>query len=444
MTMARGRERLTDRQCRTAKPKGTITQGPNAGKARDSLLLADGGCLYLQVTTGADGNIRRSWLFRYQRSMGERTREMGLGSLADVGLAEAREKARRYRNMLKEGDDPIRVRDADRARKIADSAVVMTFQKAAETYIAQHLSSWKNPAHAAQWPSTLSTYVYPVIGKMSVADIDTPHIRKVLDPIWTIKPDTANRVRGRIEAILGWATVGKFRKGDNPARWNGHLENALPKPSKVRKRKHQVALPYADVPSFMAELRARNGIGALALEFTVLTAVRTADTRNARWDHINHAERRWDIPAFSKTNLPQRVPLSDAAWAVIGKMREIIDTIGGAVGKSEFIFPNDLTGAKLSGAAMLSVVERMNRKGTVTTHGFRASFRTWAQEQTNFPREVCEMSLGHKVGEDVERAYARGDALMKRIALMQEWANHCARPSEPGKVIPLQQRAAAE
>jgi Arm DNA-binding domain len=280
--MARELARLNDRQIRTAKPQGRTTKGENKGRARGARMLCDGGGLYLQVTLGQEKNVRRSWIFRYQRSTSDSVRDMGLGSLNDVGLADAREIARKYRNLLKEGKDPIRERDAEVALNLAASTVVMTFDKAADTYIAQHRSSWKNPTHAAQWPASLKRYALPIIGKMSVADIDTPHVLKVLNPIWHEKPETAKRIRGRIEAILGWATVAGFRKGDNPARWNDHLKNALPAPSKVRKVKHQAALAYADMPTFMVELRERRGVGSLALEFAILTAVRTADVRNAK------------------------------------------------------------------------------------------------------------------------------------------------------------------
>jgi integrase len=411
-------------------------------------MLCDGGGLYLQMTLGQDKNIRRSWIFRYQRSKDDPVRDMGLGSLNDIGLAEAREIARKCRNIVKEGRDPIRERDAEVTRNLAASAVVMTFDKAADTYIARHRSGWKNPIHAAQWPASLKTYASPIIGKMSVADIDTPHVLKVLNPIWHEKPDTAKRVRGRIESILGWATVQGFRKDDNghdkpnPARWRGHLDTSLTAPGRVRKVKHQAAIAYEEMPTFMAELRARKGVAALALEFAILTAVRTSDVLDARRAHINRAERRWEIPEFSKTGRSHRVPLSDAALAVIGKVEKIAHDIGGDVGKSEFLFPNDVTGAALSANAMLAVLDRMGRKGAMTTHGCRATFRTWAQEKTGFAYEVAEMSLGHKVGTEVERAYARGDALKKRSAIMQQWANFCAKPAKSGKVVNFERASA--
>jgi len=439
--MARALARLSARRIYTAKPKGRITRGAHKGKPRDAILLCDGGGLYAQITLGKEKNVRRSWIFRYQLSKDHPVRDMGLGPIDDIDLATARELARKYRGLIREGKDPIRERDAERARNLANSTAVMTFDKAAETYITQHRSGWKNPAHAAQWPASLKTYASPIIGKMSVADIDTPHVLKVLTPIWQTKPDTAKRVRGRIENILGWATVAGYRKDahghdkPNPARWRGHLQTSLAAPGKVRKVKHQASVPYVEMPPFIIELRERQGMAALALEFAILTCVRVSDVLNARPAHINRAERRWDIPHLSKTGAPHRVPLSDAALAVIDKAGEIASGIGGAIAASEFLFLNNVTGAALHRNALLAVLRRMGRKGVATAHGFRASFRTWAQERTNFPWELCELVLGHKVGDQVERAYARGDALKKRIAIMQQWANFLARPAKSGTVV---------
>jgi integrase len=439
--MTRALARLSARRIHTAKPRGRVTRGPNKGKPRDAVLLCDGGGLYAQITLGKEGNIRRSWIFRYQLSKDHPVRDMGLGPVEDIDLAMARELARKYRALIREGLDPIRERDAERARNLANSTAVMTFDKAAETYIAQHRSSWKNLAHAAQWPATLGQYVSPIIGKMSVNDIDTPHILKVLTPIWHEKPVSAKKIRGRIENIIGWATVAGYRKDanghdkPNPARWRGHLQTSLAAPGKVRKVKPQPALPYVEMPEFVGDLRKRQGIVPLALEFTILTAPRLSDVLNAKWAHINRAERRWDIPHFSKTGTPHRIPLSDAAIAVLDKVEKIAGDIGGAVGASEFLFPNDVTGARLSRNALLAVIKRMGRKGAMSVHGCRASFRTWAQEQTNFPWELCELSLGHKVGDAVSRAYARSDGYQKRIAIMQQWANFLARPAQSGKVV---------
>jgi integrase len=430
--MAREHARLSDRKARTAKPP----------KGKTKWLYADGGGLYLQVSLGDDDNVRRSWLFKYVSRSQRRTREMGLGSLHDVTLAEAREKAREYRKLLSEGIDPIEHRDARIAKTIAASASVLTFDEAAGLYIQQHRSGWNNPRHAAEWPSSLGKYASPVIGKMSVADITTAHISRILDPIWPTKTVTAQRVRGRIESVLAWCTVKGYRTGDNPARWRGHLQNALPAPTKVRKVEHLPALPYQELPAFVAELRKRDSISALALEFAILTCVRSFDVRDAKHADIDYAARLWTIPAFTKTAKEHRVPLSTAALAVLKKARAITKEIGGDVAKSQFIFPSDTTGASLNKSTMLRLLERMGRKGAMTTHGCRASFRTWAQEQTNFPWEVAEMALGHTVGTKVERAYARGDALKKRTAIMEAWAQFCAKPQEPGKVIQLQGRGA--
>ena len=249
-------------------------------------------------------------------------------------------------------------------------------------------------------------------------------------------------MRGRIEAVLGWASASGYGTGENPARWRDHLDNLLASRSKVHAVKHQPALPYSDLPAFIVDLHKRTGMAALSLEFAILTCVRSTDVVNAKHVDIDRKARMWIIPAFSKTEVEHRVPLSTAALAAFDKAREIAREIGGKVGNSDFAFPNDVTGAPISTNSLLGVIERMGRKGTATTHGFRASFRTWAQEQTNFPWELSEMSLGHKVGSKVERAYARGDAFKKRVAIMQAWADYCGKPQQAGKVIPLQSRGA--
>jgi len=439
--MTRALARLSTRRIYTAKPTGRVTRGPNKRKPRTAIMLCDGGGLYAQVTSGDDGKVRRSWIFRYQLSKDHPVRDMGLGPIEDVSSAEARELARKYRGLVRQGKDPIRERDAERARNLAASTAVMTFDKAAATYIAQHRHSWGNAAHAAQWPATLKQYVSPVIGKMSVNDINTPHILKVLTPIWHEKPVSAKKIRGRIENILGWATVAGYRKDShghdkpNPARWRGHLQTSLAAPGKVCKVKPQPALPYAEMPEFVSDLRKRQGVVPLALEFTILTAPRLSDALNAKWAHINRAERRWEIPSFSKTGLPFRVPLSDAAMAVLDKVEKIARDIGGAVGASEYVFPNDVTGARLSRNALLAVIKRMGRKGAMSVHGCRVTFRTWCQERSTAPWELAELCLGHQVGTAVERAYVRGDGFRQRVALMQQWANFLAHPPKSDKVV---------
>jgi integrase len=424
-------ERLSIRTVQTARPKGKVTRGPTKGQPRTTAMLCDGGGLYLQVTIGDDGNIRRSWIFRYQRP-GRPKRDMGLGSLNTIGLADARAKARECRQALLAGKDPRVERDAERSRNLAAATAVQTFDQAAASYIAAHRHAWGNPVHAAQWESSLAMHVSSTIGKMSVADIDTEHVLKVLRPIWLTQTVTAKRVRNRIELVLGAATAAGLRKDengrdkDNPARWRGHLETQLAKPSKVHRPRPQPCLPFEEMPTFMHALRQRRGIVALALEFLILTSVRSADVLKAKRAHINRAEARWDIPEFSKTKRLHRVPLSKAALAVLDKVEAIVNGIGGAVGASEYLFPNDVTGAALSGNSLLAIINRMGFKNRTTAHGFRAAFRTWLQDATNYPRELGELALGHTVGDAVELAYARGDKLRQRVVSMERWANFLA------------------
>jgi integrase len=447
--MTRALHRLSARRIHTTKPTGLITRGPNKGKPRKDMMLCDGGGLYPQITLGEDGDIRRSGIFRYQLSKDHPVRDMGLGRFGDTlaevakNLEKMREQCEEYRRLIRDGRDPIRERDAKRARNLAESAAVLTFDKAAATYIAQHRAGWGNPIHAAQWVQTIEQYVSPVIGKMSVTDIDTPHVLKVLTPIWQEKPVTAKRIRGRIESILGWATVSGYRKDatghdkPNPARWRSHLQTMLPAPGKVKAVKPQPSLPFIGMPAFVADVRACKGVAPLALEFAALCPVRVSDVVAVEWSHISRAERRWDIPKFSKTGQPFRMPLSDAAIAVLDKAEKLAGEIGGAVGASKYVFPNDVTGAALKRNALLDVVRRVGRKGTMSVHGCRAAFRTWAQEATNFPWELCELSLGHRVGDAVERSYARGDGYQKRVAIMQRWANFLAKPAITGKTVNL-------
>jgi integrase len=404
---------------------------------------SDGGNLFMQIRTDADGNVHgRSWIFRFQR--GERVRDMGLGSVATITLNEAREIARQQRKLLLEGLDPIEVRNARVAKNLAATATVMTFDQAAESCMRQRRAGWKNLVHSRQWTSSLKTYVSPLIGALPVQAIDTALVMKVIEPLWTAKPETASRLRNRIEIVLDWAAAAGHRSSENPnpARWKGHIANLLPARRKVATVRHMPALPYSEMPAFIAELRGRHGMGALGLEFAVLTAVRTKDVLAAKHADIDCSAHTWTIRAFSKTGKEHRVPLSTAAQAVFDKARKITTQIGGDVARSEFAFPNDITGAKLSVNAMSQVLTRMKRRGSMTVHGARASFRTWAQEATSFPWELSEMALGHRVGSAVERAYARGDAFKKRVAIMQAWADFIGKPQQPGKVVPLRDRSA--
>jgi integrase len=381
----------------------------------------DGGGLYLLVgPTGA-----KSWVFRFRD--GARLREHGLGSFNTIGLAEAREKARVCRHMRVDGIDPIQARKAEREKKRIEAAKAMTFRQCAEAYIASQNAGWRNTKHAAQWPATLEAYVYPIFGSFPVEDVDITLVMKALQPIWTTKPETASRVRGRIESVLDWARASGFRTGENPARWRGHLENLLPKKTKVRPVKHHAALPYAELPSFMEELRKQERIAARALEFAVLTAVRTGEAIGATWSEINLAERVWIIDGGRmKANREHRIFLCDRATEILGEMQKLRD--------GDFLFPGGKPRRPLSNMAFLTLLRRMGR-GDLTAHGFRSTFSDWCSEKTNFPAEVREMALAHTVSDKVEAAYRRGDLFQKRRQLMDAWARFCATPTPAGKVV---------
>ena len=377
----------------------------------------DGGGLYLQVSRAGVP----SWIFRY--SVGERReRHMGLGPYHTVSLKKAREKALECRNLRLDGIDPIEYRKAARVQALLETARVMTFKECAQTYIAAHRDSWRNPKHAKQWPATLERYVYPVFGDLPVQAIDIDLIVRVLEPIWKTKNETASRVRGRIEAVLNWATVRKFRHGDNPARWRGHLEELLAKKSAVA---HHAALAYAEVPAFMTMLREQDGLAARALQFAILVAGRTNEVLGARWAEIDLEGRLWAIPGERmKAGREHRVPLSDASAAILGPLPRV----------SEFVFPGARTGRPLSNMAMTMVLRRMER-GDLTVHGFRSTFRDWCAERTNFPHEVAEMALAHAVGDKVEAAYRRGDLFDKRRGLAEAWSRYCMMPAPAGEVL---------
>jgi integrase len=383
----------------------------------------DGGGLFLQVSPSGS----KSWVFRFKDT--GKLREMGLGPTHTVSLAEARDKARDCRKMRLEGLDPIEARRAERIKAKLDAAKVMTFKACAERYIGAHRAGWKNDKHAAQWPATLAAYVYPVFGDLSVQAVDVGLVLKAIEPVWTAKPETASRVRGRIESILDWATARDYRQGENPARWRGHLENLLPKKTKVHRVEHHAALPYAEMADFTDQLRQQEGIAARALEFAILTAARTGEVLGARWEEINIAERLWTVPAERmKAGKEHRVPLADAALAIIEEMSTIR--------QGEFLFPGGKSKRPLSNMAMLMVLRRMGR-ADLTAHGFRSSFRDWAAERTTFPAEVAEMALAHTVSDKVEAAYRRGDLFEKRRRLAEAWAKFCSTPPPAGRVVSL-------
>jgi integrase len=384
----------------------------------------DGGGLYLQISRYAGS---ASWVFRYR--MRGRLREAGLGSVDTWSLAEARERARQFRQLRGEDRDPIEERRAGQQKARVEAAKAMTFQACAQAYIKAHAAGWRNPKHAEQWPNTLGTYVYPVFGAVPVQAVDVGLVMKALEPIWTQKPETASRIRGRIESVLDWATARGYRQGENPARWRGHLENLLPKKSKVRRVEHHAALPYEEISSFMAELRGQESIAARALEFAILTAARTGEAIGARWGEIDLAERLWAVPGERmKAGREHRVPLSDRALVIVEEMR--------AIRSGDFVFGGARTGRSLSNMAMTMTLRRMGC-GELTVHGFRSTFRDWAAERTNFPSEVAEMALAHVVGDKVEAAYRRGDLFQKRRQLAEAWARFCASPPASEKVVPI-------
>ena len=380
-------------------------------KAKRAGMYADGGGLYLRVTHSGTKN----WVFRFM--LNGRPRWMGVGPVHTIGLAEARNRAAGFRLQRHDGVDPIEKRRAERLEARLDAAKAMSFKECAVMYIAGHRAGWRNPKHAAQWQATLAMYAEPVIGGLSVQRIDTALVLKVLEPIWTTKPETAGRVRGRIESILDWAKVRGYRAGENPARWRGHLDKLLPARSKVRRVEHHAALPYAELPSFLVSLREQEGIAARALEYSILTAARTGEVIGARWGEMDLLDKTWTLTAARmKSGRQHRVPLSASALAILKEMQAHRHA------DDAFVFPGGKKGRPLSNMAFLMLLRRMGR-GNVTAHGFRSSFRDWAAERTNFPAEVAEMALAHTVSDKTVAAYNRSDLFDKRRRLMQAWAD---------------------
>jgi integrase len=379
----------------------------------------DGGGLYLNVGKG----LARSWIFRFRRD--GKLHDYGLGPVHSVSLSAARQRAFECRAALYAGNNPVEVRQARRLERVLAAATAVTFENAAEQYIAAHAAGWRSPRQEAQWRQSLTDFAFPTLGKLPVLAIDTALVLRVLEPIWQTKTETASRVRGRIEAVLDWAAARGFRQGENPARWRGHLENLLPKRSKVRRVEHHATLPFTGIGPLMAELRRQEGVAARALEFLVLTASRTGEVLGARWSEINLAERAWTIPAERmKGGKEHRVPMSDAALQVIEAMASVARMLASpaVVQVDEYVFPG--RNGPLGPMALRRVLGCLGRTD-ISVHGFRSTFRDWAAEVTAYPREVAEMALAHAVGSQVETAYRRGDLFEKRRALMRDWALHC-------------------
>jgi integrase len=407
-----------------------VSRAKKRGKRR---MYADGGGLYLQVSASGAA----SWVYRFM--LNGTAQWMGLGPLHDVPLAAARVAASEKRELRRAGVNPIKARNDALDASRLDAARSITFRDAAERYMAAHNAGWRNAKHADQWRSSLETYAYPVLGALPVQGVDVALVMKVLEPIWATKTETASRVRQRIESILDWASARGYRLGENPARWRGHIDKLLPSRSKVQKVEHYPALPYDEVGAFMADLRKQQGTAASALEFLILTACRTGEVIGARWGEFNIEEALWTVPAERvKSERQHRVPLSPAALAVIQTMQEECATEQG----DGFVFPGGKRGRPLSNMALLALLKRMGRSD-LTVHGFRSTFRDWAAERTNYPREAAEMALGHIVSDKVEAAYRRGDLFQKRRRLMAEWARFCHSGAKTGNVVAIRGRQAS-
>jgi integrase len=402
--------KLSPARVRTAKPSGN----------RTSLVIGDGGGLWLQCTSGEGGHVRRSWTFRYE--LNGRRREMGLGPTHTLGLADAREKARALRLQLLDGTDPLEHREATRRANAVAAAKAMPFRECARLYLALHESGW-GAKHAEQWNSSLRDYVFPVLGDLPVADIDQAVILKIIEPLWQAKTVTATRIRGRIESVLDYASASGFRTGDNPAR---ALLAALPKAAKTHKVEHHSAVPWKEMPSFMAALRGVDSVAARALEFTALTATRTSEAGEATWAEVDTKARVWVIPGSRmKAGKEHRIPLSDRALEILSALPRDRARVFGS----------------LHNKALSRVVGRLHRGATV--HGMRSSFRDWARESTNFADSIVEAALAHAVGSKTVAAYARGDLFDRRRELMNAWSAYCEQPSatpDDAKVVAIGQR----
>jgi integrase len=376
-------------------------------------LYGDGAGLYLHV--GPTGG--KSWIFRYM--LNGKARQMGLGPVHTVTLAQARQRATDQRRVKLDGVDPLDAKQEARTAAALAKARAVTFKQCAVKYIASNKVGWRNEKHGAQWGATLAAYAYPIIGELPVGAIETGHITQILEPIWSTKSETASRVRGRIEAVLDYARTHSWRTGENPARWKGHLENVLPKLSKVRAVEHHAALPWKEIAGFVQRLQKEEGVAVLALRFAIMTAARTGEVIGARWDEIDTKAALWTVPGDRmKAGREHRVPLTQAALDVLAAAR----AAGGD--DAVFVFPGGKAGKPLSNMAMLALLRRMERPD-LTTHGFRSTFRDWAAE-TGQANDIAEAALAHTLGDKTVAAYQRGDLLERRRQLMADWAAHCA------------------
>jgi integrase len=404
--------KLTGRRVATAKPRGK----------RRATVFSDGGNLWLQVSLGESGNVRKSWTFRY--AINGKQRVMGLGSVNTFSLAEARERARALRQQLADGHDPLELREAARQAKLAEAAKTMTFEQCTRMYLDLHADGW-SAEHSRQWNSSVRLYVLPQIGDVPVRDIDQAAVMKIIEPLWQTKRVTASRVRARVEAILDYATAHRFREGDNPAR----ILSALP--TKAKPVQHLAALPWREMPAFMSELRALQSVPARCAEFLILTAARSGEAIGATWDEIDLKAKTWTVPAARmKARAEHRVPLSASAVELLSSLTRTGPLVFGGTKVLQETALRRMVLAKLRPGAKA-------RRSTITTHGMRAAFKTWASDSTNYARDIVEVALAHKRGGKVEQSYERGDLFEKRRRLMEAWSKFCAEGAPAASVVPM-------
>ena len=370
----------------------------------------DGAGLYLQVSN----TLSKSWVYRY--SMASVEHRIGLGSFPDVSLEAARERARGYRLLKSDGVDPLTHKRAQRTQKQLEAAQSLTFRECATSYIDAHKAGWRNAKHESQWRNTLETYAHPHIGSLPVQSVDVGLILKVLEPIWESKTETASRVRQRIENILDWAKARGYRAGENPAAWRGHLDKILPKPSKIQKVRHHPALHYDEVPKLISWLQAKDTLAAKALEFTILTATRSGESRGCTRKEVDHVKKCWTIPeSRMKAGLEHKVPLSRQTMLVLNELAHRAS--------GDYVFPGSGRNKIISETALRNLLAEY--RPDLTVHGFRSSFRDWCAEKTHHPSELAEAALAHRLKDKTEAAYQRGDMFEKRARVMDEWGAYC-------------------
>lgn len=395
-------------------------------KLSDAGWYPDGQGLYLQVSKSTS----KSWVYRYEK--GGKERRHGLGPYPTVSLEGARKAADECRKLRQKGLDPIDYKREREATRKLEKAKGITFKECALAYIDSHKAGWKSRKHESQWTNTLTTYAFPIIGDLSVQDIDTGLVMNVLEPIWFEKTETATRVRQRIESILDWAKVRNYRTGENPALWRGHLDKLLPKRSKVQRVQHFPALPYTDLPDYFRSLRKVNTIAAKTLAFTILTATRSNEARQAKWSEIDLQAGVWIVPEERmKAGRAHRVPLTQECLAILEEMKPF--TV------DDHVFPGLSKGKSISDAAVLKQLKQTHP--ALTVHGFRSSFRDWCAEMTNYPSELAEASLAHTIKDATQAAYERGDKFEKRQKLMEAWTNYCLKGQKGSDVVPIKKQA---